>query len=157
MTLSALRLASLVCLIGGIFAPSSVAARPEVAVRSSSDFCLFLPPRPGLEVAINEDNGIPFCTKKNLVPHAKEFPRGFIKGHHFNATREYVQVTGYFDRSKYKLSPKDGGGQYDSHAKHKPIGAMCKGYPYFVSLIEPDIQRFCIRCCKRVVSPLWHL
>ncbi|KAG5460396.1 MAG: hypothetical protein BJ554DRAFT_7564 [Olpidium bornovanus] len=29
-----------------------------------------------------------------------------------------------------------------------PYGAACAGYKLFVNLVEPDIGRFCIRCCK---------
>ncbi|KAF7728609.1 hypothetical protein EC973_005836 [Apophysomyces ossiformis] len=151
MTRSFMQLASVACLIASTFA--GAVSRwdhpiPQVAVHSADDFCLFLPPKPGLEVAVNEDNGIPFCTKANETPNAKEFPKGFIQIAHYAETPRYVQVTGYFDRAAYSLRANDGGGQYDSHAKHKPVGAMCQDYPYFVSLIEPDIQRFCIRCCK---------
>lgn len=66
-------------------------------------------------------------------------------------TSNYVQITGFFDREKYQLGATDGGGQYDNHAHGKPVGAECKNYKYFVSLIEPDIDRFCIRCCQEEV------
>lgn len=79
------------------------------------------------------------------------FILGFITVAHYSKTDSYTQVTGYIDASKYSLAPTDGGGQYDTHGSGKPIGASCKGYPYFVSLIEPDVNRFCIRCCQNVV------
>ncbi|KAG0170321.1 hypothetical protein DFQ28_010265 [Apophysomyces sp. BC1034] len=157
MTRTLIQLATLACLISGSLAgstkPSTSSSNgPQVAIHSADDFCLFLPPSPGLEVAVNEDNGIPFCSKANDTPNAKEFPQGFVQVAHYAKTSKYVQVTGYFDRSTYQLSAQDGGGQYDSHAKHKPVGATCQGYPFFVSLIEPDIQRFCIRCCKNTAD-----
>lgn len=49
---------------------------PLTAVNSQQDFCLFLPPQPGLVVAVTENDGIPFCTKKDAVPKASEFPQG---------------------------------------------------------------------------------
>jgi hypothetical protein len=49
---------------------------PQTAINSQDDFCLFLPPKPGLVVAVNENNGIPFCVKPDTVPNATEFPKG---------------------------------------------------------------------------------
>ncbi|KAI8379633.1 uncharacterized protein BYT42DRAFT_496572, partial [Radiomyces spectabilis] len=123
-------------------------AKPEVLIHSDSDFCLFLPPQPGLDVATNEDNGIPFCTNPDNVPGSKPFPEGFITTAHYQKNDTYEQITGYIDASKYQLQPTDGGGQYDSHGDGKPKGASCQNYDYFVSLIEPSDNRFCIRCCK---------
>ncbi|OAD66547.1 hypothetical protein PHYBLDRAFT_22465, partial [Phycomyces blakesleeanus NRRL 1555(-)] len=73
---------------------------------------------------------------------------GFITTAHYTSNDTYVQVTGFFDRTKYDLLETDGGGQYDAHGNHKPVGAMCKGYPHFVNLVEPSDNRFCIRCCE---------
>ncbi|KAH8550315.1 hypothetical protein BGW37DRAFT_404203, partial [Umbelopsis sp. PMI_123] len=118
---------------------------------SESDFCLFLPPQPGLEVATNEDNGIPFCSNgSNDVSGAQPFPNGFITVAHFQQNDTYQQVTGYMNPSAYQLSTSDQGGQYDNHGNGKPVGASCQGYSYFVSLIEPANNRFCIRCCQNV-------
>ncbi|KAL7313310.1 hypothetical protein PS15m_007071 [Mucor circinelloides] len=127
---------------------TSSSSTPLTAINSQDDFCLFLPPQPGLVVAVNEDNGIPFCTKPDTVPNATEFPEGFITTAHYLRNSSYVQVTGFFDRTKYDLGETDGGGQYDNHANGKPVAAQCQDYKYFVSMIEPDINRFCIRCCQ---------
>ncbi|KAI8340632.1 hypothetical protein BC941DRAFT_417736 [Chlamydoabsidia padenii] len=121
---------------------------PQVQVTSANDFCLFLPPQPGLEVAVNEDNGVPFCMNPTTVQGSQPFPQGFITTAHYHQTDSYTQITGFFDRSKYNLSQSDGGGQYDSHANHKPTGGSCQHFPYFVSMIEPSNNRFCIRCCQ---------
>jgi hypothetical protein len=121
---------------------------PQVQLTSAMDFCLFLPPQPGLEVAVNEDNGVPFCLDPATVQGSQPFPQGFIKTAHYHRTDSYTQVTGFFDRSKYNLSESDGGGQYDSHANHKPVGGSCHNFPFFVSMIEPSNNRFCIRCCQ---------
>ncbi|ORZ01645.1 hypothetical protein BCR43DRAFT_454292 [Syncephalastrum racemosum] len=122
---------------------------PQVQITSDTNFCLFMTPQPGLEVATNEENGIPFCTQANGVPNAKTFPEGFITTAHYEQSTTYVQVTGFFDHTKYGYADDDGGGQYDSHGNGKPIAASCVGYPYFVSLLEPSNNRFCIRCCQQ--------
>ena len=48
----------------------------QVLINSEDDFCLFLPPKPGLEVAPYETEGIPFCQSANEVPGAQQFPEG---------------------------------------------------------------------------------
>lgn len=78
---------------------------------------------------------------------------GFITvAHYAKKENSYEQVTGFFNRDAYHLLATDGGGQYDNHASGKPTGATCQGYNYFVSMIEPDIERFCIRCCQSKVK-----
>ncbi|KAI7829682.1 hypothetical protein BC939DRAFT_441470 [Gamsiella multidivaricata] len=118
-------------------------------ILSQTDFCIFLPPKFGGDIALNEDRAVAFCTKPNMpgAANAQVLPAGFIKTAHFvaNTTANWVQVTGRIDRSKYGLSPKDGGGQYDMRA---PVGALCNGYKSFVQLTEPDAQIYCIRCCQ---------
>jgi hypothetical protein len=101
-------------------APSTTASGNStsnaIKLVSDSDFCLFLPPQPGLEVATNEDNGIPFCSNgSNDVPGAQNFPNGFITVAHFEQNTTYQQVTGYMNPSAYQLSSSDQGGQYDNH------------------------------------------
>ncbi|KAG0005911.1 hypothetical protein BGZ79_000605 [Entomortierella chlamydospora] len=118
-------------------------------ILSKSDFCIFLPPKFGGDIALNEDRAVAFCTKPNMVgaPNAQVLPAGFIKTAHFvaNTTANWVQVTGRLNRAKYGLSPKDGGGQYDMRA---PVGALCNGYKSFIQLTEPDAEIYCIRCCQ---------
>ncbi|KAF9916196.1 hypothetical protein BX616_004365 [Lobosporangium transversale] len=97
-------------------------------------------------IAENEDKAVAFCSKPMAeAPNAGILPKGFVKSLHLVCTRRYVQITGRIDRSKYGLSRKDAGGQYDIKA---PVGAKCAGYPYFVELVEPDIQIYCMRCCR---------
>jgi hypothetical protein len=117
-----------------------------VTVESSSLFCSFLPKKPGEGIGDSEDDAIPFCTQANPdnAPGAKKFPSGFIKTAHFAEGKGFVQITGTIDRTKYKLKKSDGGGQYDTKA---PSGAVCKGFKNFVNLVEPDVNKFCIRCC----------
>ncbi|KAI8140169.1 hypothetical protein BJV82DRAFT_624128 [Fennellomyces sp. T-0311] len=120
---------------------------PLVKIEDDDDFCFFLPPQPNVEVAPTEDWGVPYCTSKSVVKGNKLFPDGFITKAHYYKNSRYTQVTGYMDPEKFGLIPTDEGGQYDNHHKGKPIGAQCKGYKYFVNLLEPADYRFCIRCC----------
>ncbi|KAG0300153.1 hypothetical protein BGZ97_003371, partial [Linnemannia gamsii] len=117
-------------------------------ILNATDYCIFLPPKYGGDIAANEDRAVAFCTKPNLpgAPNAQVLPAGFIKSSHYlvNNQKGYVQITGRIDRSKYGLSPKDGGGQYDLRA---PVGSKMNGYNAFVQLTEPDAQIFCIRAC----------
>jgi hypothetical protein len=102
-----------------------------------------MPPHPGDDVGGTEDQGIPFCSSAGLG--GQVFPTGYIQSSNYVKTANYAQVTGRIDRTKYKLKASDGGGQYDN----KDIsGVTCNGYKYFVNLIEPDANIFCIRCCK---------
>ncbi|KAF9435030.1 hypothetical protein BGZ76_007009 [Entomortierella beljakovae] len=131
-------------------APVSLAAvtGQTAALISSSQYCIFLPPEVGGNIADNEDRAVAFCNKPiSTAPKAGTLPTGFIQSIHFvtNTSKGYVQITGRIDRSKYKLSASDGGGQYDTRA---PVGAKCAGYASFVQLIEPDEQIYCLRCCK---------
>ena len=92
-----------------------------------------------------------FFKEWEIFTHA--YDAGFITvAHYAKKENSYEQVTGFFNRDAYNLLATDGGGQYDNHASGKPTGATCKGYNYFVSMIEPDIERFCIRCCQSKVN-----
>ncbi|CDS10891.1 hypothetical protein LRAMOSA11377 [Lichtheimia ramosa] len=116
----------------------------NIKVDSAQEYCTYLPPKPGMPIAEAEGNAVPFCTKTQ-ASGTRQLPSGFIKSAHFKQTSTYTQVTGRIDRSKYSLSASDGGGQYD----HKnEIGSTCNGWKYWVNLVEPDAQIFCIRCCK---------
>jgi hypothetical protein len=115
----------------------------SIQVQSGTAFCSFMPPHPGNDVGGTENQGIPMCTSSALG--GQQFPTGFIKSAHYASTSTYSQVTGRIDRIKYMLKASDGGGQYDNKDIH---GVTCNGYKYFVNLIEPDAQVFCIRCCK---------
>ncbi|KAF9392488.1 hypothetical protein CPB97_001131 [Podila verticillata] len=117
-------------------------------IKNGKDFCLFLPPMYGGDIAANEDRAVAFCTKAMPeAPNAGILPAGFIKSANFvtNTQAGWVQITGKMDGSKYGLSKKDGGGQYDIKA---PVGSKCAGYKHYVELVEPDNGKYCIRCCK---------
>ncbi|KAI7905275.1 uncharacterized protein BX663DRAFT_469160 [Cokeromyces recurvatus] len=115
----------------------------KISVKSETEFCSFLPPHPGDFVATTESRGKAFCTKPGLG--GEVFPEGFITAAHFLKTDNYAQVTGRFDRKKYDLHASDDGGQYDYH--DVPC-ASCNGYKYFVNLVGPNADTFCIRCCN---------
>lgn len=115
----------------------------SIQLLSDTEFCSFVPPKAGDDVGATENDGIPKCTNTSLG--GELFPTGFIKTAHYVKEASYVQVTGTINRSAYDLNANDGGGQYDNRDID---GVTCNGYKYFVNLIEPDSQTFCIRCCE---------
>lgn len=133
-----------------------------VQLSSSKDFCLFLPPSPGNEannggkqdpnaIADSEKYAVAFCAKPNInAPGAGLLPSGFITQatYQTNTAAGFVQVRGSINLAAYNLSTKDQGGQYDNHGSGSPPKSTCAGYPYYVSLIEPNSGDFCIRCCE---------
>ncbi|KAI8137552.1 hypothetical protein BJV82DRAFT_634808 [Fennellomyces sp. T-0311] len=116
----------------------------NILVKSASQFCSYLPPNPGQPIAEAEGSAVPFCTQVQ-ASGTRQFPSGFIVSAHYKSTSTYTQVTGRIDRSKYKLSASDGGGQYDNKNE---IGGKCNGWGHWVNLVEPDSNIFCIRCCE---------
>ncbi|KAG2188982.1 hypothetical protein INT44_004124 [Umbelopsis vinacea] len=119
-----------------------------VEIVNSSNFCFFLPP-PGssdMNISDNEGDAVAYC--KGSTPKASDsntFPSGFILSAHVVTTSDYIQVTGQIDPTKAGLNANDDGGQYDIMA---PKGATCAGYDYFVNLVEPSGNDYCIRCCN---------
>ncbi|KAG0085608.1 hypothetical protein BGZ92_008865 [Podila epicladia] len=129
---------------------SHAAASGQIAALISPDqYCIFLPPdEKNTDIAENEDRAVAFCNIPIAsAPKARLLPEGFIQSLHFvhNTDKDWVQITGRFDRTKYSLKASDGGGQYDVRA---PVGAVCNGYKAFVQITEPDQEIYCMRCCK---------
>ncbi|KAI8354446.1 hypothetical protein B0O80DRAFT_426470 [Mortierella sp. GBAus27b] len=124
----------------------------KVTIRSNGRFCLLMPPRLGGGISENENRAISWCTNSiGTVPNARILPSGFIVSKHFytNPSGRYTQVTGRFNRDKFDLSRHDHGGQNDPN---HPSGAKCVGYEFFVELVEPDVQHYCLRCCHHRVD-----
>ncbi|KAG0289124.1 hypothetical protein BGZ98_003973, partial [Dissophora globulifera] len=118
------------------------------ALLSEEEYCLFLPPMRGGDIAENEDDAVAFCNKPiTTAPNAGILPAGFVQSIHFveNTQKQWVQITGRLDISAYGLSSSDEGGQYDMRA---PVGALCAGYKAFVQITEPNSGTYCMRCCK---------
>ncbi|ORX47018.1 hypothetical protein DM01DRAFT_1339326 [Hesseltinella vesiculosa] len=138
-------LAIVVALVVSVSSAPLVKRGYTIHLNSDTAFCSFMPPKPGDDVGGTENQGIPMCSSASLSSSGKVFPTGFIVTAHYVKTSTYVQVTGRMNRSKYSLKATDGGGQYD----HKDIsGVTCNGYKYFVNMLEPDADRYCIRCCQ---------
>ncbi|KAH8552471.1 hypothetical protein BGW37DRAFT_489112 [Umbelopsis sp. PMI_123] len=119
-----------------------------ITVNNANDFCLFLPPKAGGDVAASEKTARTFCTSKQAnAPGAKLFPDGFILSSHFvhNKTADYVQITGLINPTTYNLSLQDQGGQFDVNSPH---GAVCAGYAAFLAIVEPAQGDYCVRCCN---------
>ncbi|KAF9580797.1 hypothetical protein BGW38_002407 [Lunasporangiospora selenospora] len=128
-------------------AGASAQIQGQVASLDSADnYCFFLPPMVGGDIAANEDSAIAFCNKPNAkAPGAKTFPEGFVLTAHWATGDGWVQITGQIDPTKYSLHPCDTGGQYDIKA---PVGATCAGYAHFVNVIEPEVGVYGMRCCQ---------
>ncbi|KAG2176592.1 hypothetical protein INT44_007256 [Umbelopsis vinacea] len=132
-----------------------------VALNSKSSFCLLLPPSAGNKanngnkqdveaVSDSEDYAVSFCTVADInAPKARAMPAGFITSANYqtNSTAGFIQVTGSINPAAYGLSANDQGGQYDNHGSGKPAHSACAGFPYYVQMVEPNINGFCIRCC----------
>ncbi|KAF9206895.1 hypothetical protein BGZ49_001620 [Haplosporangium sp. Z 27] len=124
-----------------------VSAQGQIAsLDSATNYCFFLPPSPGGDIAANEDAAIAFCNQANpSAPGSKIFPDGFVLSAHWASGDGWVQITGQIDPSKYSLNPCDQGGQYDIRA---PVGASCAGYSHFVNVIEPYDGVYGMKCCQ---------
>ncbi|KAG2177427.1 hypothetical protein INT44_007938 [Umbelopsis vinacea] len=119
-----------------------------ITLNSEKEFCMFLPPKAGGDVASSEKTARTFCTSKQKnAPGAKLFPDGLILSSHFvhNKTADYVQITGLLNPTAYNMSLKDEGGQFDVKSPH---GAVCAGYSAFLAIVEPAQGDYCIRCCN---------
>ncbi|KAF9571873.1 hypothetical protein EC968_010601 [Mortierella alpina] len=114
---------------------------------SADNYCFFLPPMVGGDIAANEDKAIAFCNKPNpRAPGAKIFPPGFVLSAHWASGKDWIQISGQIDPIQYQLNPCDTGGQYDIKA---PVGATCAGYAHFVNVIEPEIGVYGMKCCQQ--------
>ncbi|KAF9570295.1 hypothetical protein EC968_002014 [Mortierella alpina] len=85
------------------------------ALISASQYCLFLPPQAGGDIAKSEDDAVAFCnTAIDSAPGARTLPDGLITKVNFieNKEKGYVQITGTLNPSAYNLASSDEGGQY---------------------------------------------
>jgi len=130
-------------------AVTAAASAQQIAqVVDSTNFCVFLPPAGATDVNISDTEGSATAYCMGSTPQATgagKLPSGFILSAHYVSTSAYVQITGQIDPSKAGLNPADDGGQYDVRA---PVGSQCAGWTYYVNLIEPSGNDFCIRCCN---------
>ncbi|ORX45881.1 hypothetical protein DM01DRAFT_1339840 [Hesseltinella vesiculosa] len=121
-------------------------------VVDANNFCVFLPPDSvaNRNIADSEWQAQSFCMGN--TPNAKganNLYSGFIQSAHYVATNTYVQVTGQIDPTKAKLNATDDGGQMDVAA---PKGSSCAGWLFYVNMIEPATNTFCMRCCNDKVT-----
>ncbi|KAG2231471.1 hypothetical protein INT48_008799 [Thamnidium elegans] len=128
---------------------ATVSAKGQIAqVIDANNFCVFLPPSDSTNriIADTEWNANAFCLGNNpLATGAEKLASGFIKSAHYVKTDTYVQVTGQMDYTKENLVGTDGGGQMDVRA---PMGSSCAGWKFYVNLIEPESNTYCMRCCN---------
>ncbi|KAF9976060.1 hypothetical protein BGZ65_007984 [Modicella reniformis] len=125
---------------------SVVSAQKQVTILNKDRFCIFLPEE-GMKVS---SGGTSYCTSA-IVPGDvegtfKPFPAGFIRTANIKKEDDYIQVTGRFDRCQHKLSITDLGSSYD---KNELPGTGCTApYNHYMEIVEPDLERYCLRCCK---------
>ncbi|GAA5806847.1 hypothetical protein MFLAVUS_000195 [Mucor flavus] len=128
---------------------ATVSAKGQIAqVIDANNFCVFLPPSDSTNRIISDTewNANAFCLGNNpLAIGAEKLASGFIKSAHYVKTDTYVQVTGQMDYTKENLVGTDGGGQMDVRA---PMGSSCTGWKFYVNLIEPESNTYCMRCCN---------
>lgn len=128
---------------------ATVSAKGQIAqVIDANNFCVFLPPSDSTNRIISDTewNANAFCLGNNpLATGAEKLASGFIKSAHYLKTDTYVQVTGQMDYTKENLVGTDGGGQMDVRA---PMGSSCAGWKFYVNLIEPESNTYCMRCCN---------
>ncbi|KAF9898974.1 hypothetical protein EC991_009829 [Linnemannia zychae] len=147
MMLKTLLVSTAVVFMATLSAVSAAIPGKTGALISASKYCIFLPPKYGGGISENEDRAVAFCNQPiPTAPQARILPAGFIKSVHLirNTRKKWVQITGKIDRTKYGLSSRDEGGQYDIKA---PQGASYDGYKYFVEFVEPDVNIYCLRVC----------
>ena len=125
-----------------------------MVIKDKEHFCLFLP-KPGQTIADSETDARPYCTVPGLAPGANILRSGDIKSAVLRKNNHFIQITGHLDNHKLGLHANDDGGQYDDYVSRdtphgSPGGAVCQGFKYFVEIVEPDKQRYCIRCCHEV-------
>jgi hypothetical protein len=136
-----------------------VAANNMVKITSTTDYCMIVPKNKKTNIGDSEHPGgmTTYCSKPTSSLQGK-FASNFWKkvtlkkGKGKNG-KDYIQLTGCINtKTLDRLNPSDGGGQYDSNGgaggKGNPQGSKCTGYASYVELIEPDVNRACIRCCQ---------
>ncbi|KAH8985763.1 hypothetical protein EDB86DRAFT_2809999 [Lactarius hatsudake] len=125
-------------------------ALTTVFINNEKDFALLLP-RPGELVSTAESDAQSFCTPGSSSGGCQNIMSdGFITASAFQRAEDnsWIQVTGCLDPSKMSMDPNDTGGQLDTRF---PNGARCtfgEDGASFIELVEPALNRFCIRCCS---------
>ncbi|KXS21954.1 hypothetical protein M427DRAFT_130628 [Gonapodya prolifera JEL478] len=124
-------------------------------ITDQTDFCLFLPPKPN--VNISKTDALVYCVN----PPPRPIPSNFIySAHHVNAVDAsgevvFQQVTGQYDVSKFPFTTPAStdpelvnitlNTQYDSGSGLFPLPS-CTGYAQFIQIIGNST--YCVRCCK---------
>ncbi|KAF9992410.1 hypothetical protein BGZ80_004095 [Entomortierella chlamydospora] len=120
-------------------------------INSDGSFCMMFPPLGCQSVQSGAGAATPYCfeganTSRYEYSEIPIFspPDSILSANYAeDLTKNYRQITGCMDDSKWGLNPTDVGGQIDS-----------VGWPYtclnakkFISFLEPKTNIYCIRCC----------
>ncbi|KAI9511047.1 hypothetical protein F5148DRAFT_975809, partial [Russula earlei] len=120
-----------------------------VFIDSVNEFALLLPAIPGgMTCPDAEMNAKSFCTPESSSDLCKlMMPDGLITAASLASAEDnsWIQVTGCIDSSKFHFNADDAGGQFDVRF---PNGARCTFGGSFIELVEPALNRFCLRCCS---------
>ncbi|KAF9342362.1 hypothetical protein BGX26_007697, partial [Mortierella sp. AD094] len=125
-----------------------------VEINKDGSFCTMLPPFGSKSIQYGASAALSYCfegvgsnttTYTNTDTHLVG-PSGFILSANYaeDLTKDYRQITGCIDGSVLDLNSTDEGGRMDS--VEWPY--TCLNYKKFVSLIMPDTNQYCIRCCN---------
>ncbi|XP_006458991.1 hypothetical protein AGABI2DRAFT_200889 [Agaricus bisporus var. bisporus H97] len=138
-----------------------VQADNTVKVVGPEDYCLVMPRDPHTNIGDSEYPGGTQVFCSSIARSADEqglLPDNFWENVELHADQgvnggKYVQLTGCIRPSLIdRLNPLDEGGQYDSsggrEGRGNPRDSVCVGYNHYVELVEPALNRSCIRCCE---------
>ncbi|KAH7334664.1 hypothetical protein B0J17DRAFT_770245 [Rhizoctonia solani] len=141
--------------------PLEPRAAPDntVLIESTSKYCMIMPRQPHTNIGDSESEGRmrSYCSTSAKTSDSQgKLPNNFWKKVTYKKGRgkgDWVQLTGCINKGFSQLNDNDGGGQYDSSGgaggAGNPRGSKCQGYNHYVEIVEPDVGRACIRCCRQ--------
>ncbi|KAF8678750.1 hypothetical protein RHS04_05132 [Rhizoctonia solani] len=140
--------------------PLEPRAAPDntVLIESASNYCLIMPRHAHTNIGDSESEGQmqSYCSTSAHSHDSQGYlPDDFWRKVTYKKGKgkgDWVQLTGCIKKGFSQLNDNDGGGQYDSSGGDggtgNPRGSKCKNYNHYVEIVEPDVGRACIRCCK---------
>ncbi|KAK0544168.1 hypothetical protein OC846_003378 [Tilletia horrida] len=135
-----------------------------VHINSATDFCLYGPPTPGVEIGEIEGEVIAYCTKDGYG--TRLIPDDTFTSVHFLKTEHYVEVLGTGDFTNIGLQANDSGGELDPHGA-TGTGNPAGGLVYTTAFSGKQDQidewmmfighnEFCFRACDNADPLAWQ-